>query len=195
MQFIHNLCEAAMPGMNTLPILRYVPSWFPGAGWKRVAQEWREQKNKTIQDFFNKTKEQMLSGNYEPSIITSSFAEAKALGLSPEEIDDYLRYIGMTLFLGGTDTTANAILVFLLAMVHFPEAQQKAQAEIDDIVGDSRLPEIEDMDRLPYTNCLIQEVLRWGPIVPIGVPHAVSKDDFYKGFLIPKGATVIGNVW
>jgi hypothetical protein len=47
--------------VNTLPILRYVPSWFPGAGWKRVAQEWREQKNKTIQDFFNKTKEQMVS--------------------------------------------------------------------------------------------------------------------------------------
>jgi hypothetical protein len=70
--------------------------------------------------------------------------------------------------------TANAILVFLLAMVHFPEAQQKAQAEIDDIVGDSRLPEIEDMDRLPYTNCLIQEVLRWGPIVPIGDEHIIT---------------------
>lgn len=27
------------------------------------------------------------------------------------------------------------------------------------------------------------------------VPHAVTQDDTYKGFLIPKGAGVMNNVW
>ncbi|KAF8751768.1 cytochrome p450 [Rhizoctonia solani] len=198
MEFVQNLCEAAIPGnflVNTFPSLRYIPSWFPGARWKQVAREWREQKNKTLNDFYSKTKEKIALGNHEQSIIASSLSEAKALGLSSEEADDYLSHIGITLYLGGTDTTCNVILVFFIAMIHFPATQQKAQAEIDEVIGDSRLPEMEDMHQLPYTNCLIQEVLRWCPIVPLGVPHAASKDDFYRGFYIPKGATVIGNIW
>ncbi|CAE6466013.1 unnamed protein product [Rhizoctonia solani] len=199
MQLIQNVCEASVPAnflVNIFPALCYVPSWFPGAGWKRVAREWKEQKNKLVQDCLNKTKQEMMSGSWEPSIIASSLAEAKTLGLSTEEIDDYLSNIGITLYLAGTDTTTAAVIpVFFFAMIHFPEAQNRAQAEIDSLIGDSRLPEMEDIHQLPYTNCLIQEVLRWCPIAPLGVPHAVSEDDFYRGFLIPKGAIVIGNVW
>ncbi|KAF8685522.1 cytochrome P450 [Rhizoctonia solani] len=134
----------------------------------------QEQKNKTLNDLLSKTKEGIASGDYERSIIESSVYEAKALGLSSEETDNYLSYIGISLYL---------------------ESQRKAQAEIDEILGDTRLPGMEDMQRLPYTNRLIQETLRWRPILPLGIPHAVSKDDFYQGFLIPKGATVVGNIW
>ena len=27
------------------------------------------------------------------------------------------------------------------------------------------------------------------------LPHAAVEDDFYKGYYIPRGSTVIGNVW
>lgn len=29
----------------------------------------------------------------------------------------------------------------------------------------------------------------------LGIPHACSSDDIYKGYFIPKGAIVIGNTW
>jgi len=36
-------------------------------------------------------------------------------------------------------------------------------------------------------------VLRWQPVAQGGMPHAVMEEDFYKGYRIPKGATVLAN--
>jgi cytochrome P450 len=49
-----------------------------------------------------------------------------------------------------------------------PEAQGKAQAEIDDVIGKGILPSLEDESRLPYVNALIKEVLRYAPVAPLG---------------------------
>ncbi|KAG9089738.1 hypothetical protein FS749_001098 [Ceratobasidium sp. UAMH 11750] len=54
---------------------------------------------------------------------------------------------------------------------------------------------MEDRPHLPYIDRLIKEVLRWRPPLPSGVPHACYQDDMYKGYLIPKNAIVIGNIW
>ena len=42
---------------------------------------------------------------------------------------------------------------------------------------------------------IIKESARWGPTVPLGLPHRVMEDDVYENYLIPKGATVFLNVW
>ncbi|RXW13688.1 hypothetical protein EST38_g12163 [Candolleomyces aberdarensis] len=39
------------------------------------------------------------------------------------------------------------------------------------------------------------ELLRWHQPVPLGVAHATSEDDVYKGYFIPKGTVVMGNIW
>ena len=53
-------------------------------------------------------------------------------------------------------------------MVLYPEAQQKAQEEIDAVLGTGRLPEFDDEASLPYVSALCQEVQRWHPVAPIG---------------------------
>lgn len=58
--------------------------------------------------------------------------------------------------------------MFFMAMLLFPNVQKKAQEEIDTVVGDSRLPTLEDQDQLQYVWRIVQEVLRWGPVTPIG---------------------------
>ena len=38
------IAEAGVPGaflVDLIPILKYVPSWFPGAGFKKKAKRWR----------------------------------------------------------------------------------------------------------------------------------------------------------
>ncbi|KAJ1310605.1 hypothetical protein OPQ81_009136 [Rhizoctonia solani] len=197
-QLVHNLSYAIMPTnflINVFPSLRYVPTWFPGAGWRRVAQKMREQKEKTMMGLFNKTKDDVASGNYEPSIVASWLTNTENLALSPEEIDSHLSYVAMTLYLGGAETTSNVFLIFAIAMMLHPEIQQKAQAELDNLIGYSRLPLMEDRHQLPYVNRLIQELLRWCPVLPTGVPHATTDDDIYQGFRIPKGAIVFANIW
>lgn len=81
------------------------------------------------------------------------------------------------------------------AMMVWPEVQKKAQEEIERVVGPNRLPEVADYPNLPYIRCCVKETLRWMPTVILGVPHSVTKDDTYNGWIIPKGATIINNVW
>ena len=52
-------------------------------------------------------------------------------------------------------------LSFILAMVLHPEAQRRAQEEIDGVVGKGNLPAFEDLDKLPYMTAIFYEVLRW----------------------------------
>ncbi|KAG9076122.1 hypothetical protein FS749_012140 [Ceratobasidium sp. UAMH 11750] len=80
-------------------------------------------------------------------------------------------------------------------MLLYPEVQKKAQAEIDLILGNKSLPTMEDRSRLPYIERIIQELLRWRPAIPYGLPHVCHEDDTYKGYRIPKGAIVFGNIW
>lgn len=84
---------------------------------------------------------------------------------------------------------------FFLAMVLHPEVQHKAREEIDRVVGDGRLPTVKDRDHLPYVEAVLKEAFRWHPIAPMGLPHLVTEDDVYEGYLIPKDAIVIPNIW
>lgn len=68
-----------------------------------------------------------------------------------------------------------------------PDIQRKAHAEIDKAVGLQRLPELADRGSLPYIEAIYREVLRLWPPLPVGMPHAISEDDYYNGYFIPQG--------
>ena len=91
--------------------------------------------------------------------------------------------------------TLSTVQTFFLAMAAHPEVQKRAQAELDAVVGPSRLPEFEDRDSLPYICALTKELLRWRTVVPLSIPHRSMQDDEYRGYLIPKGSLVIGIAW
>lgn len=56
--------------------------------------------------------------------------------------------------------TVSALGSFFLAMILYPEAQRKAQEELDRVVGRDRLPEFSDEESLPYITAMMKEVLR-----------------------------------
>lgn len=76
-----------------------------------------------------------------------------------------------------------------------PDAQRKAQAELDAVIGPNRLPRYADRSSLPYINAVVKESLRWQPVTPLGGPHKSTADDEYRGWFIPKGTIVIANQW
>ena len=56
-----------------------------------------------------------------------------------------------------------------MGLLLYPETQKKAYAEIDRVIGNSRLPEFGDIGSLPYVTALVKEALRWRPAAPLGV--------------------------
>lgn len=99
-----------------------------------------------------------------------------------------------SLLQAGSETTSNVLVAFVQAMVLFPDAARAAQAELDRVCGDA-MPDLDDMPKLQYVRACAKESLRMMPGFMLGVPHAVTRDDEYMGYHIPKGATVIMNVW
>lgn len=85
--------------------------------------------------------------------------------------------------------------IFFLAMTIYPEVQHKAQAELDRVLGPCQLPTAADSARLPYLNAVVQEVLRWQPVAPLGLAHASTEDDTVGEYFIPKGSLILPNVW
>lgn len=51
------------------------------------------------------------------------------------------------------------------------------------------------MEKLPYLNCCVLEVLRWRPTTPMALARRVTVDDNFQGYRIPKDATAMINVW
>ena len=66
--------------------------------------------------------------------------------------------------------TVSAVQSFFLAMAMYPAVQKKAQAEIDAVVGSSRLPDFGDRSSLPYINALLKESMRWQSVAPLRKP-------------------------
>src|SRR5712671_5331023 len=95
----------------------------------------------------------------------------------------------------GSDTTAAAMAWFTLAMLAYPETQARAQAELDAVVGRTRLPSFADYPHLPYIRAIVKESLRWRPVDPVGLPHRSTEDDWYDGMFITKGTVCVANVW
>ncbi|KAJ7250815.1 cytochrome P450 [Mycena haematopus] len=178
--------------VNTFPILRYLPSWMPGAGFKRFAAECRQLTKEMREVPFDFVKQNMRNGVDSKSIVARLLEANKARGHHSEVA---IQEVGVTAYAAGADTTVSALASFFFAMATHPDVQKKAQTEIDSVVGTDRLPEFEDRPSLPFVEALYREVMRWKPVGPLGMAHASTADDIYNGYFIPKGATVISNIW
>jgi len=47
---------------------------------------------------------------------------------------------------------------FIFAILHYRKVQDKAQEELDKVVGRSRMPSFTDFKHLPYIRAIVKEV-------------------------------------
>ncbi|KAJ6089845.1 hypothetical protein N7467_005061 [Penicillium canescens] len=176
-----------------LPILRYLPSWFPGANFAKIAKGYKVRAAAFSDIPYAFVKDQIEQGTFVPSFLSNLLQDNPVEPGTEDE--DIIKWSAGSLYAGGADTTVSSIASFFLAMALFPDVQRKAQQEIDTVVGSGRLPQFRDREDLVYINALVKEVLRWHPVVPINLAHSPTQDDTCEGYRIPKGSSVIANIW
>ncbi|CAN9122409.1 unnamed protein product [Alternaria alternata] len=189
-RFTRNTAPGAW-AIDSFPALASLPQWLFG-NWRTHGQKLHEQDSKVYLDLWNKLKKDTDAG-----VAKDCFTKTFYLN-GPEKsgIDELAAaYTCGGLIEAGSETTGTTLNNFVLSMVLFPEAQKKAQEELDRVVGKDRLPTWEDEENLPYVRGVIKEVLRWRPVNKFGMPHATSEDDWYEGWFIPKGSIVVLNWW
>ncbi|KAF9239603.1 cytochrome P450 [Melanogaster broomeanus] len=166
------------------PFVLSLPEWFPGASIIRKAAMSKQCAIEMISA--------AADGNAAAAMAIALLKSAKGTDDPP-----HLQLVKETCCnsLSGAETTTTTLHWFILSMLQNPEVQKRAQAEIDTVVGTDRLPHFDDRPSLPYVEAVLRETLRMYPVVPLGLPHATTTDDIYEGHFIPKGSTIVANIW
>lgn len=83
--------------------MKFVPAWFPGAGFKRKAQDWKRNLEDVAGLPYNFVKERMSSGIFEASYLSDLFKENGCPQSGTEE-DIVAKWTSASLYTGGADT-------------------------------------------------------------------------------------------
>ncbi|KAG8691662.1 hypothetical protein FRC09_011561 [Ceratobasidium sp. 395] len=190
-QAMDSFSHLSAPGaylVDIFPWLQYIPL----APFKKVAADARKRLNKLEDMPMGFVRQQMETGG-EHSLVSGWLENPK----QEKDYEDLVKVSAASLYAGGADTTVSAISTFFIAMLYNPAAQATAQTEIERVIGTGRLPTYADRESLPYVEAVYKEVLRWQPLVPLGLPHKymASSDDSYKGMRIPTNTAIIANIW
>lgn len=177
---------------ESFPLLKFVPDCL--APWKREVKQHAESSSQLLLDLVIDVKKRMEKGDTPPSFTKNLWTKHDQ---NPGELTEReIAYATGSLFGAGSDTSSSTLMTFTLAMTVFPHVAAKAQEELDRVVGRERSPTWSDQPNLPYCMAVIKETLRWRPVAVMGgTPHASIKDDHYQGHFIPKGTTIMGNLW
>ncbi|CAJ1916686.1 unnamed protein product [Sphenostylis stenocarpa] len=95
----------------------------------------------------------------------------------------------------GMDTTVISVEWAMAELIRNPRVQQKAQEELDKVVGLERVMTEDDFSSLPYLQCVTKEAMRLHPPTPLMLPHRANANVKVGGYDIPKGSNVHVNVW
>ncbi|KAJ3512407.1 hypothetical protein NLJ89_g3545 [Agrocybe chaxingu] len=215
---VHPLLEAGVPGaflVDSLPVLKYVPEWFPGASFKRKAKEWK----RLAQDMFNRPFEAMLSeverGDAKVSFASESLQKMRS-GLGGVYTEENIKSVASTMYQGneyrllrlkhcflttpvkspaGSDTTVATLGFCVISLLANPTLIKRAQDEIDSVTDGARLPDFGDEESFPFVSALVKETLRYWSLAPMAVPHLLNIEDEYNGYRLPAGSIIVPNAW
>uniref|UniRef100_V9KQY7 Cytochrome P450 2F2-like protein n=1 Tax=Callorhinchus milii TaxID=7868 RepID=V9KQY7_CALMI len=153
--------------------------------------------SKKLQDFMSEMilrRKETFQKDHHRDYIDTFLAKMDEEGKQNPENEFNHKNLLMTvfnLFFAGTETTSTTLRWGLRFLQKYPRVQERVQDEIDRVIGRDRCPAMDDRAKMPYTNAVIHEVQRCIDLVPMNLPHMVSRDTEYRGYSIPKGTLVI----
>ncbi|HWB78543.1 MAG TPA: cytochrome P450 [Nannocystaceae bacterium] len=129
------------------------------------------------------------SGRTQPTGLVAMLMNARDEETGECLSDRDLRDEVMTLMFAGHETTASALTWTWWLLAKHPDAARRVRAEVTTVLQGRRATP-EDLVRLQYTQCVIQEAMRlMPPSWAIGrMPYV---DDEIDGYRIPAGSLVI----
>ena len=111
-------------------------------------------------------------------------------GLTDKEILDEVE----TFMFEGHDTTASGLSWCLYNLARYPEYQQKAREEVNQVMKDQSTILWDDLQNLPYLTMCIKESLRMYPPVAF-IQRLTDQPVTIQGQTLPVGTPIDINIW
>ncbi|KAI5889194.1 cytochrome P450 [Schizophyllum commune H4-8] len=184
----HFLGPGATPPVDAFPFLLWIPDFL--APWMQQAKKIRKMQRALYLQFFDEC-QQRVDANDGEFFMANVIRDKASHGLGR----DQMSLLAGSMYEAGSETSALFLQALVILLATHPEVQRKAQAELDSVVGQGRLPVYEDGEKLPYVRAIVQETHRLKTLVPMSLPHRAIRNVHYKGYLIPEGATIFGNLY
>ena len=124
----------------------------------------------------------------EKSDLLSMLLEAQDEEGGEVMTDLQVRDEALTLFLAGQESTANSLVWTWYLISTHPEVEKKVHEEVDSVLN-GRLPTLDDLGKLSYTQNVFKEALRLYPPAWAVARH-VKEDYEVGGYVIPAGADI-----
>jgi len=99
----------------------------------------------------------------------------------------------VNLLIGGASSSTNYIYLLINVLAQNPEVQEKLWAETDRVVGRGRRPSVDDRPSMPYAMATVLELLRYGTMGPIIIPHQTVRDTRIRDVKIPREVFVFSS--
>ncbi|KAL0314949.1 UNVERIFIED_CONTAM: cytochrome [Sesamum angustifolium] len=184
------LSGAANAG-DFLPVLR----WIGVDKLEKRLKVLKEKRDSFMQDLIDEHRK-MMRGCEGQRIQTLIDVLLSLQDTDPEcYTDEIIRGMMQVMLSAGTDTSVATMEWAMSLLLNNPEALIRAQTEIDDRIGQSRLVEDSDLPHLPYLHGIINETLRMYPPAPMLVPHESSTKCTIGGYQVPGGTMLLLNLW
>ncbi|KAG5528597.1 hypothetical protein RHGRI_029327 [Rhododendron griersonianum] len=168
-----------------LPILR----WIDYKGFEKNLAKIHERFDKLLQGLIDEHRRDKSKDTMIDHLL--SLQESQ-----PEYYtDEIVKGIITVMILAGTDTSAVTMEWAMSFLVNHPKVLMKARAELDAHVGQDRLIDEHDLNKLPYLQAIISETLRLCPAAPMLVPHMSSDACTIGRYSVPRGTLLLVNAW
>ncbi|KAJ7581104.1 cytochrome P450 [Mycena floridula] len=175
--------------VDIFPVLKYVPHWFPFAGFQSQASKACKQVSEMVNLHFDQAKRR-IEEESDTLSLTSAFLRVNHDQNHKEMTTEDLEH---TLYRAGVEPSTSAILL-VDSILSRNDLESRCPAQQTELDGRDRAPSLDDRE-LPFINALINEVLRWYPPIPLGVAHRAMSTEICRGFEIPEGSIIFANLW
>uniref|UniRef100_A0A182PZA8 Uncharacterized protein n=1 Tax=Anopheles epiroticus TaxID=199890 RepID=A0A182PZA8_9DIPT len=183
--------------LSYIPWLRHV---LPGFSRYRELREVNRKANGVIRSLVEQC-EQTYNEDDIRCFIDAYIREMRRTGSKATSGSDTFAFEYDQLVIGCADFLVPAfsaipakLALILERLVAHPAVVERMFSEIDQHVGQARLPLLDDRTHLPYCEAVVREALRIDTLVPSGIPHVATVDTELAGFQIPKGTLIINGL-
>ncbi|KAF3438090.1 hypothetical protein FNV43_RR20846 [Rhamnella rubrinervis] len=175
----------------------FIPAleWLDLQGVARKMKKLHKRFDKFLTDIVEEHKINGGGSTHTDMLSTLISLKEDADGEGGKLTDTEIKALLLNMFTAGTDTSSSTVEWAIAELIRHPRIMGRVQQELDEVVGRDRLVTELDLAHLTYLQAVVKETFRLHPSTPLSLPRMAAESCEINGYHIPKGATLLVNVW